>query len=43
MGAGSRGLVLREDKDQFANQDADLLEKANEGISGDLWGAIEVF
>ena len=33
--------LAREDKNQFANQDADLLEKVKEGISGDLWGAIE--
>ena len=33
--------LAHKDKDQFANQDADLLEKAKEGISGDLWGAIE--
>ena len=33
--------LAREDKNQFANPDADLLERAKEGISGDLWGAIE--
>ena len=33
--------LAREDKNWFANQDADLLEKVKEGISGDLWGAIE--
>ena len=33
--------LARKDKDKFATQDADLLEKAKEGISGDLWGAIE--
>ena len=33
--------LARKDKDQFATQDADLLEKAKQGISGDLWGAIE--
>ena len=33
--------LAREDKDRFANQDADLLENAKEGISGDLWGAIK--
>ena len=31
----------REEKPQFTNQDADLLENVKEGISGDLWGAIE--
>ena len=36
--------LAREDKNRFANQDADLLEKVKEGISGDLcsWGAIEM-
>ena len=33
--------LVREDKAGFATQDTDLLEKAKEGISGDLWGAIE--
>ena len=33
--------LAREDRSRFANQDANLLEKAKEGISGDLWGAIE--
>ena len=33
--------LAREDKTQFATQDADLLEKVKEGISGDLWSAIE--
>ena len=33
--------LVREDQAGFATQDADLLEKAKEGISGDLWGAIK--
>ena len=33
--------LVREDKAGFATQDADLLAKVKEGISGDLWGAIE--
>ena len=33
--------LAHKDKDKFATQDADLLEKVKEGISGDLWGAIE--
>ena len=30
-----------EDKREFVTQDANLLDKVEEGISGDLWGAIE--
>ena len=33
--------LAREDKHEFANQDADLLDKVKKGILGDLWGAIE--
>ena len=33
--------LAREGKLKFANSDEDLLDKVKEGISGDLWGAIE--
>ena len=33
--------LAREAKREFANQDADLLETAKEGIPGDIWGVIE--
>ena len=33
--------MAQEDKGEFSNQDADLLDKIKEGISGDVRGAIE--
>ena len=33
--------LAQQDKREFATQDVDVLDKVKEGISGDLWGAIE--